>query len=294
MNYYNPHPDKLNHWQRHACQRFADLCQPRAKDSHKGSFGTVGIVGGSSGMTGALVLAGTGALKSGCGKVWLGFAQNVLPLPVLPQQPEVMLGVAHTLLKRSDIDVWAVGCGLGTDTNSSDILTLALTKQQPIILDADALNIMAIHPDWQPSVRQRTTAVVITPHMAEAARLLQCSLADIQANRHQAAHTLATQWNAWVVLKGHQTLVASPQGHIHQNISGNPGLATAGSGDVLSGMLASLLAQGLNTQDAILGAVWLHGAAADVLVASGIGPIGLTAGELADAARWLRNQLTNP
>ncbi|HEY9271611.1 ADP/ATP-dependent (S)-NAD(P)H-hydrate dehydratase, partial [Achromobacter sp.] len=119
---------------------------------------------------------------------------------------------------------------------------------------------------------------------------LGCGAAEVQADRPGSAWKLAQRYRAWVVLKGAGTVVCSPDGDLRVNTSGNPGLATAGTGDVLAGMLGSLIAQQLPLDQAVAGAVWLHGAAADALVAQGVGPIGLTAGELADAARALRNR----
>ncbi|MCP2039519.1 hydroxyethylthiazole kinase-like uncharacterized protein yjeF [Neisseria sp. HSC-16F19] len=284
---------QLNQWQQLARRFFPVLCQPRAEDSHKGSHGTLGVVGGCESMSGAIVLAGSAALKSGCGKVWLGFLQNTLPVPLLPQQPELMLATEQQLLARHDINGWVVGCGLGTSQEAFECVDTLLvrTSQQPLLLDADALNLLAVHPHWQASLFNRNEPAVITPHPLEAARLLGCTVADIQANRPAAAGQLATRFQAWVVLKGHHTLVSSPTGQLMQNPSGNPGLATAGSGDVLAGIIGSLMIQGLPTMQAVCGGVWLHGIAAELLAANHIGPVGLCASEIVDAVRWLRNRL---
>lgn len=282
---YTPPTDLLTHWQRHARLHFPALCRPRAADSHKGSHGTLAVVGGAQGMSGAIVLSGSAALINGCGKVWLGFAQPQLPLPWLPQQPEIMLATADELCRRSDIDVWVVGCGLGQSAEAAALLqTLWHQTRTPLLLDADALNLLAANPLPDPPAQ-----LVLTPHPAEAARLLHSDTASVQANRTQAAQQLARHHAAWVVLKGRHSVVVSPGGHVQYNPSGNPGLATAGSGDVLSGIIGSLLAQGIPVEQAVAGGVWLHGAAADLLAAAGCGPIGLTAGEIAPAARRLRN-----
>lgn len=285
---------QLSAWQQHARVRFPQLCRARSEDSHKGTFGTLAIVGGQVGMMGSIVLAGRAALKSGCGKVWLGFRQPSLPLPVLPEQPEIMLATADALRHRGDVTAWVMGCGWGTEAAAVQMLSDMLpgVAGMPLLLDADALNILAQHPDIIPSdALPRCAPLIITPHPAEAGRLLHQSAADIQANRYCAAVQLAARYRAWVVLKGHHTLVASPQGQVEQNNSGNAGLATAGSGDVLSGIIGSLLAQRVAVEQAVSGGVWLHGAAAEILAANEIGPVGLCAGELADAVRWLRNQL---
>lgn len=284
----------LRQYQFYAQRYFPLLCQPRPVDSHKGTFGTLAIVGGHTGMSGALVLAGNAALKSGCGKVWLGFNQAKLPLPVIIDRPEIMLTTATTLLQQSQISAYVMGCGLGTNQSAFTALShlLKSTATQPTVLDADALNLIAQQPQLWSSCQLKKDQCLFTPHPAEAARLLHCTTAQIQCNRTAAILQLTQRYGVWVVLKGHNSLIASPTGHIHQNTSGNAGLATAGSGDVLSGIIGSLLAQGLPMQQAIYAGVWLHGAAADVLLANGIGPIGLCAHELADAVRWLRNQLT--
>ncbi|WMD18854.1 NAD(P)H-hydrate dehydratase [Achromobacter seleniivolatilans] len=266
------------------------LFTPRGLDTHKGSFGTVGVVGGGPGMTGAALLAARAALKVGAGKVLVGFAQESAPLPCDVLQPELMLRDFRSLLDEDwGVTAWVAGCGLGTGALAANALSelFVLRREAPLVLDADGLNLLAwgdIQPNWS------SGPVVLTPHPAEAGRLLGIGTADVQADRLGAARQLAQRYKAWIVLKGAGTVVCDPAGGCRVNTSGNPGLATAGTGDVLAGMLGSLIAQKLPLEQAVAGAVWLHGAAADALVARGVGPIGLTAGELADAARTLRNQ----
>ncbi|MHC0505058.1 NAD(P)H-hydrate dehydratase [Achromobacter aegrifaciens] len=265
------------------------LFAPRGQDTHKGSFGTVGVVGGGPGMTGAALLAARAALKTGAGKVLVGFAQDAAPLACDPLQPELMLRDARSLLEQDwGVTAWVAGCGIGTGALAANALSelFVLRRGSPLVLDADGLNLLArgdIQPNWGEG------AVVLTPHPAEAGRLLCMDTAEVQADRPAAARKLAQRYRAWIVLKGAGTVVCSPDGDLRVNTSGNPGLATAGTGDALAGMLGSLIAQKLPLEQAVAGAVWLHGAAADALVAQGVGPIGLTAGELADAARALRN-----
>lgn len=265
------------------------LFAPRCRDTHKGSFGTVGVVGGGPGMTGAALLAARAALKTGAGKVLVGFAQDAAPLACDPLQPELMLRDARSLLEEDwGVTAWVAGCGIGTGALAANALSelFVLRRAAPLVLDADGLNLLA-RGDIQPNWGEGT--VVLTPHPAEAGRLLGVDTAEVQADRPAAARKLALRYRAWIVLKGAGTVVTSPDGDLRVNTSGNPGLATAGTGDVLAGMLGSLIAQKLPLDQAVAGAVWLHGAAADALVAQGVGPIGLTAGELADAARALRN-----
>ncbi|MGB3434494.1 NAD(P)H-hydrate dehydratase [Achromobacter sp.] len=266
------------------------LFAPRGRDTHKGSFGTVGVVGGGPGMTGAALLAARAALKIGAGKVLVGFAQDAAPLACDLLQPELMLRDAGSLLEQDwGVTAWVAGCGIGTGALAANALSelFVLRRGAPLVLDADGLNLLArgdIQPNWGEG------PVVLTPHPAEAGRLLGISASEVQADRPGAAWKLAQRYRAWVVLKGAGTVVCSPDGDLRVNTSGNPGLATAGTGDVLAGMLGSLIGQQLPLDQAVAGAVWLHGAAADALVAQGVGPIGLTAGELADAARTLRNR----
>jgi len=265
------------------------LFAPREADTHKGSFGTVGVVGGGHGMTGAALLAARAALLTGAGKVLVGFAQETSPMACDPHQPELMLRDARSLLDTDwGVTAWVAGCGIGTDALAANALSelFVLRHQTPLVLDADGLNLLAcggIQPNWGAG------PVVLTPHPAEAGRLLGIPAAQVQADRPGAAWKLAQRYQCWVVLKGAGTVVCHPAHGIRANTSGNPGLATAGTGDVLAGMLGSLLAQKLPEDQAVPGAVWLHGAAADALVAAGVGPIGLTASELPNAARALRN-----
>jgi len=270
--------------------QISELFEPRDPQSNKGTFGSVGILGGAPGMTGAVVLAGRMALKAGAGRVYVGLAQTSASISLDTHQPELMWRQADSLLDLApQITGWAVGCGLGNATKAMDWLRTLFQKRgaAPMVIDADALNALAygdVSPTWG------TAPVVITPHPAEAARLLQTSVKVIQHDRRLAAHTLAERFNAWVVLKGHQSIVASPQGQSQVNTTGNVALASAGTGDVLSGLIASLLAQGFDPAIAVPAGVWLHGAAADVLARRLGGPIGVTASELIDEIRLLRNQ----
>jgi hydroxyethylthiazole kinase-like uncharacterized protein yjeF len=269
---------------------FAELFATRAPSGHKGTFGSVGILGGAPGMTGAAILAGRAALKLGAGKVLIALAQQPLPVAYDPPFPELMLREADELLAQPElVTAWAAGCGLGRAPQALAWLQklMIVRETRPLVLDADALNALASHAvqkNWGPG------EVVLTPHPQEAARLLQVDTKAIEADRLSAAQQLAKTYQAWIVLKGPQTLICAPDLSWQVNETGNVGLASGGTGDVLSGILVSLLAQGMPVQVAVPAAVWLHGAAADHLVAHGCGPVGLTAGELADAARAIRNR----
>ncbi len=261
--------------------------KPRRRNSHKGSFGSLGILGGSSGMAGAALLAGRAALHCGAGRVYLGMLEDRLPLDA--QQPELMLRPAFAL-RGTALDAVVAGPGLGQSGTARELLAQCLQANHPLLLDADALNIVANSEATRALLSQRSAPLLLTPHPAEAARLLQCNTVAVQQDRIAAASTLAQQFNAHVVLKGAGSVIAHPDGTWCINPTGNPGLASAGTGDVLSGIIGSLLAQGLDAGAACEAGVYLHGAAADELVASGAGPIGLTASELLPAVRHIINR----
>ena len=281
-------------YQQFAQQHFPELCQQRPVNSHKGTFGTVAIIGGHTGMSGAVIMAARAALKMGAGKVKIGFAQDRLPLPVLEAQPEIMLYTAQELLQHTDISTWSVGCGLDTHARSLQLMQQAQQRFQTeanslVVWDADALNLFSQHPDLQAAIQIQH---IITPHPTEAARLLNVSTTEIQADRHAAVAQLCERLGCISVLKGHHSLVQAPAENAYVNLSGNAGLATAGSGDILSGFMTSLLAQGIQPAIAAPATVWIHAAAAEVLALQSIGPVGMVATELIDAARLLRNQLS--
>lgn len=272
-------------------KQFPNLTSTRHRDANKGTFGILGIIGSTLGMTGACILSGSAALKTGCGKVIIGFNQNTLPIQVLETMPELILKKASELIHNTKITSWVIGCGLGTQLEAITIIKKILKYIESgahVLIDADGLDILS-RLNKKPIL---TENCVITPHPKEAARLLACSVDDIQVNREQSAITLARKFNCWVVLKGYHTVITSTDENIWINTTGNASLATAGTGDVLSGIIGSLMAQKLPIKEAAISGVWLHGKAADNLVLKGIGPIGLTAHELIDQVRIVRNQLT--
>ncbi|HEX8611166.1 MAG TPA: NAD(P)H-hydrate dehydratase [Telluria sp.] len=266
---------------------FAARLAPRRHNSHKGSFGDVAVIGGAKGMAGAPVLAARGALFTGAGRV---FVAAIEPAGAVDfAQPEIMLRDAQEF-DGGDATL-VIGPGMGDSVTAMRVLFKALEGKAALVLDADALNLIAASPDLQGRLAQREGAAIVTPHPLEAARLLGVTSAVVQGDRLAAARELASRLNAVVVLKGSGTVIADPSGAVVINPTGNAGLATAGSGDVLAGICGSLLAQGWQAREAAIGAVWVHGAAADRLVAQGSGPIGLTAGELPVAARAVLNAL---
>jgi hydroxyethylthiazole kinase-like uncharacterized protein yjeF len=260
----------------------------RPRDSHKGMFGTVAVIGGASGMVGAPLLAARAALKLGAGCVHAGLlADNAPGIDLL--QPELMLHNATDALRLPDVDVLAIGCGLGASIAAQKILYEALKTETALVLDADALNLLARHADLQDDLRARKAPSVITPHPGEASRLLACKTGEVQADRAAAARQLAQRFACSVVLKGASSLCATRDGRLFVNRTGNPGMSAAGMGDVLTGMIAAFIAQGMSADDALLLAVHLHGAAGDAL-AQQQAALGMTATEVTEWARWLLNQ----
>jgi hydroxyethylthiazole kinase-like uncharacterized protein yjeF len=266
---------------------------PRPLNFHKGKAGSVGVLGGAYGMVGATVLAGRAALKLGAGKVFLGLLTDHPP-GLDCGQPELMLRTPRELLEAGVVTAFAVGPGMGTVKSAEQLMREVLDASVPLVLDADALNLIAASKTLQARLPKRGAASVLTPHPAEAARLLGCATAAVQADRVNAAIELARRYHAIAVLKGNGSVIADPDGTWLINTSGNPGMAAAGMGDVLTGMIASLLAQGANARDATAAAVWLHGAAADSLAAQGQGPLGITASDVIDAARTIANAVQCP
>jgi hydroxyethylthiazole kinase-like uncharacterized protein yjeF len=261
----------------------------RARNSHKGDYGSVGIIGGDHGMVGAALLAGRAALKLGSGRVYVGLLAREAQ-SVDAEQPELMLRSADEVLKLRHLTCLAVGPGLGQMPDAAFHLGIALESRLPLVLDADALNLLAADTRLAEQLRARPTPTLLTPHPAEAARLLGTSTREVQGNRVGAVTMLAARLRSLVVLKGAGTVCAAPDGTWHVNTTGNPGMASAGMGDVLTGMIAALLAQGAEPRTALLAAIFLHGAAADHAVAGGAGPVGLTATDTIDAARSLLNR----
>ncbi|HSD43110.1 MAG TPA: NAD(P)H-hydrate dehydratase [Burkholderiales bacterium] len=260
----------------------------RPRNFHKGLAGSLGIVGGAAGMVGAALLAGRAAIRLGAGKVFLGLLTDQSPY-VDYAQPELMLRKPDQLLADVALTAIAAGPGMGTDTAAQRLLAQALRLDVPIVLDADALNLVATYSVLQSAIAVRKHATLLTPHPAECARLLGVATKDVQVDRLGAARRVATTLKSHVALKGNGTVIAAPDGRWWINASGNAGMASAGMGDVLTGLVGALAAQGLAPERALVAGVYLHGAAADALVARGVGPVGLTAGELTDAARALAN-----
>jgi hydroxyethylthiazole kinase-like uncharacterized protein yjeF len=266
-------------------RQFASCLRPRLQNSHKGNYGSVAVVGGEPGMAGAALLAGRAALGLGAGRVHVGMIER---LAIDPMQPELMLRPADEVLGFAT--VVAVGPGLGQSPQALELLRHAIDCDLPMVIDADGLNLLAAHPVLKAKLARRAPATLLTPHPAEAARLLGTTTQAVQNDRLAAAMRIAQHCNALVALKGCGTVIATPDGRWWINTSGNAGLATAGSGDVLSGFIAALLAQRWPALEALLAAAHLHGAAADELAISMGGNVGMNASELIAAARRLMNR----
>jgi hydroxyethylthiazole kinase-like uncharacterized protein yjeF len=244
---------------------FAERLAPRRRNSHKGSFGDVVVLGGARGMAGAAVLAARAALHGGAGRVFAAMLDGGMALD--PLQPEIMFRDAAGMdfAGRSVV----AGPGMGNADAAIHLFGKVLDAGAPLVVDADALNLAAARPELQGAPGGAWRTVVLTPHPLEAARLLGVTAPIVQADRLEHARELAMRFNSVVVLKGAGSVIARPDGFVAVNTSGNPGLATGGSGDVLAGFCGALLGQGWPAWEAALGAVWMHGAAADWLVEDG-------------------------
>ncbi len=276
------------------------LLPPRDPGGHKRDFGSVAVVAGSRGKTGAAVLAARGALRGGAGLVTVFCPASLEPVVVgalpeamtvgLPEEDGSLAAAAGGELtaRLVDFDAAVLGPGLGTSAGTVAAIREVVSKTRlPLILDADGLNAFAGRPR---EVSRRRGPTVATPHPGEAGRLLGRSSRDVQSDRLAAARVLAKATRCCVLLKGEASLTATPDGRVVVNPTGSPLLATAGSGDVLAGVIAALVAGGLAPEDAAAAAAWLHGAAGERLART-LGDAGLLAHEVADAVPRVRRGL---
>jgi hydroxyethylthiazole kinase-like uncharacterized protein yjeF len=281
--------------QLNAPELFAAFLPSRDFATNKGTFGSLAVVGGDTGMCGAPILASRAALYTGAGKVHVALLGVGAP-PYDPPYPELMLHAIDDL-PLDTMDALAVGCGMGRRERATRVLRDVLPLDAPKLLDADALNLISKDPSLAAAVTARGVQgdpCVLTPHPLEAARLLGTDAPAVQRDRLAAARALAARFASVVVLKGSGTVIAAPDGRLSINPTGNAALATGGTGDVLGGIIGALLAQHLPRFEAALAGVYLHGLAADTLSAQGHGPAGLTAGELAPMVRTLLNRMFYP
>jgi ADP-dependent NAD(P)H-hydrate dehydratase / NAD(P)H-hydrate epimerase len=239
----------------------------RVRSAHKGSSGTLIVVGGATGMVGAAILAARAGLRAGAGKVKVGFVAEQAPIADM-MFPELMYDTPEAL--KSPASAVVLGPGMSTSPRAKEALTKALSLNVPLVLDADALNLVHMDFGLRDRLRTRTAPTIATPHPQEAARLLSISTEAVNADRITAARRVSETLRAHVALKGAGTVCVNVTGATTINRTGNPLLATAGTGDVLAGMIGALLAQGLKPFHAmVIGVAW-HGHIADTLAARGI------------------------
>ncbi|HTP51744.1 MAG TPA: NAD(P)H-hydrate dehydratase [Anaeromyxobacteraceae bacterium] len=275
------------------------LVPVRGLEAHKGDAGRVLVVAGSPGKTGAAHLALRGALRGGAGLVTLAARPEVMPFalvgvpeamnhPLPGQGPLGRSDLAELVAAAKDADSIVIGPGIPRGPETGPLIRDLLERAQlPAVLDADALNAFAEHPGLVASVA-RWAPVVMTPHPGEMARLLGTSVEEVQADRLEVAQRKSREWGAVVILKGARTVVADPDSVPAVILTGNPGMATGGTGDVLAGLAGALLGSHLPIRDAARAAAWVHGRAGD-LAARRLGQRGLAAGDVAEAlgAVWV-------
>lgn len=255
------------------------MLKPRAPESNKGTYGRLLCVCGSDGMAGAAAMCTLSALRCGAGIVETALPRSIYPI-VASLAPEAVFTLldssskgefgegAESLLDSalSKASACLVGCGLGKNPFArSEVSFLLRQARVPLVLDADGINLVSEHIDELKTAR---APLILTPHPGEMARLLRATVKDVQKNREECARSFAKEYGVILVLKGAGTLVASPEGRLYRNTTGNPGMAKGGSGDVLAGMIASFAAQGIEPFCAAAGAVYLHGLAGDRCAAS--------------------------
>lgn len=257
----------------------------RPADGHKGTFGKVCLLGGSVGYTGAPVLCAGAAVRSGCGLVYLGVPECIwqiaaakclcaMPFPLPEKDGALALSGEADFRRRAEgCDAVAIGCGMGRSADSDALTRRLLTLPQPLVLDADGINALSGHIDTLSCRRGLTT--VLTPHDGELARIG----GDMTAPRESSAAAFAARHGVCLVRKGHRTVIAAPDGRLAVNTTGSDGMAKGGSGDVLTGLLTGLLAQGVEPFAACCCAVWLHGRAGD-LAAEEKGHRGMTPADM--------------
>jgi NAD(P)H-hydrate epimerase len=253
------------------------LVPPRPKDSHKGTCGYLLAIAGSVGLTGAACLTCEAALRAGVGMVTLGVPRSLnlamesrltetmtRPLPETPAQSLSLQAFDEIVAMSRGMHALAIGPGLSNNPETQQLVCrLASEIDLPMVIDADGLNALAGHTEI---LSKRAGPTIISPHPGEMARLTGLSVETIQGGRERVALDHASKWRVELILKGAPSLIAVADGALYENTTGNPGMATAGSGDVLTGILAALLCQGMKAGDAALVGTYLHGLAGDIAV----------------------------
>ncbi len=270
----------------------------RRKDSHKGTYGHLLVLAGSLGKTGAAIMAARAGLVSGAGLVTAALPASCLPIVArssvelmtepLAETPEKTISRAaldRVLSLIQGKDALLIGPGLSTNSSTCDFVwELLLKVRTPVVIDADGLNILALKPELLKSLPR---PAILTPHPGEFARLIGASTSDVLARKLELVPSFAREHNVYLILKGYRTLIADPAGRVTINSSGNPGMATGGTGDVLSGLAASFLMQLRDPLQAAIAAVYVHGLSGD-LAAEKIGERAMVAGDL---IRFLRRAI---
>jgi len=255
------------------------LLSRRNRNAHKGDFGHVFVLAGSPRFSGAAVLCGLGALRSGAGLVTLGIPESLntvfikikpreamtFPLPETKERTLSLSGYKKIKVFAKTIDVLVLGPGLSRNKSTQSLVRQVISEiNRPMVIDADGLNALVGHLRILRTRRDAQHSTILTPHPGEMSRLLGISIKKVQSGRREIARKFARDHKVTLVLKGHDSLVADDQGNFYTNKTGNPGMATAGSGDVLTGMIGAFLGQGLRSFDAAKTAVYLHGLAGDL------------------------------
>lgn len=267
----------------------------RDPEGHKGTFGKVLCVCGSVGYTGAPIFAGRGAVRTGSGLVFLAVPGSVwpvaavksdeaMPFPMPEAEGRLSLLAEESIRRRAEsCDAVLIGCGLGRGWQTDALVRNLLTIEKPMVLDADGLNALSGREEL---LQKRAAPTILTPHEGEFLRLG----GDLSAGREAAAAAFSEKYGVYLVLKGHRTVVAAPDGRLAVNGTGNSGMAKGGSGDVLAGMILSLLGQGCGAFEACCAGVWLHGRAGD-LAAADKGERGMTPTDLLEQIPYAMKDL---
>lgn len=267
----------------------------RDPEGHKGTFGKVLCVCGSVGYTGAPIFAGRGAVRTGSGLVFLAVPESVwpvaavksdeaMPFPMPEAEGRLSLLAEEPIRRRAEsCDAVLIGCGLGRGWQTDALVRNLLTIEKPLVLDADGLNALSGREEL---LQKRAAPTILTPHEGEFLRLG----GGLSAGREAAAAAFSEKYGVYLVLKGHRTVVAAPDGRLAVNGTGNSGMAKGGSGDVLAGMILSLLGQGCEAFAACCAAVWLHGRAGD-LAAADKGERGMTPTDLLEQIPYAMKDL---
>jgi len=273
----------------------------RTRNSHKGTYGKAGVIAGSTGMSGAAILTCKGALRSGVGllKLYVPESLNTVIKTTVPEVITIplnevrkgVIGLTHipTIIEQTEkLNVVAIGPGCGNTAELSETIRRMIESVEiPMVIDADGLNALSKNVAW---LGQKKGEVILTPHIGEMAQLINKPIEEIIDNPIETARDFALEWKVYVVLKSSRTVVATPEGEVYVNLNGNPGMATAGSGDVLTGIITGLIAQGLDVLSAAVTGVYLHGMAGDIM-AEKKGEYGLIAGDIVEGLTYSLNRV---